>query len=604
MILGILLGLKFILFTSLTKVEFYRFTVIAISTLISILIITLIYSSKMKNKDNKAIVFYSLVSIIMLVDTMYFAQFNMLPKLIALKQAGQLTAVMDSIRFLLKPSTLILILDIPLVIYIIKKTELSRFFEIKANKSVSLILLFLIIGLFSRAYYKEGIKSVLAQELFTYHVLDIKDTIINVGGRQTDEEIISQEDIDEFKERARLKEGKYTAIGRGKNLIVIQVEGLQDFVIDLKQDGKEVSPNLNRLIRDPSSLYYDEYFQLLGRGNTSDSEFVTHNSIHPSMDEPTYSQYPDNHFYGLPWLLRDNGYTAWAFHGYEKDFWNRDLAYEGQGFQRFISQEDYEIGEIIGLGITDKDFFHQSIGYMKELDRIDENPFYAFLVTLTSHTPFKMPEKYQVLDIEEPYKDNMIGDYLQSVHYTDEAIGEFIEELKEEGLYENSIIAIYGDHFAISATQAEKDLMGTLLNREYDFDEMMNIPLIIHIPGEEMEGKISKVASMLDFYPTISNIMGYENTKGLVFGRDLNNYQGENQVKPQTYMLKGSFIDKDILFEISRDGVFSHSRAINRKTRQILDVEQFKERSKAIEFEIDKSDLILKNDYLKEMLER
>lgn len=600
MILGILLGLKFILFTSLIKVEFNRFTIIAMSTLISMIIIYMIYNSKVKDKDNKAMIFYGLISLLLLMDSTYFAYFNMLPSIIALKQVGQLTAVGDSIKMLLRPSILILILDVPFLIYAMKKTKLKKYFTLKAKKSLPGILTIILMGIFFFTYISGEIRSITSQELFSYHGLDITNRIINIGKTGIMEDIVTEEDIEEFKDRARLKEGKYTGIGRGKNLIVIQVEGLQDFVIDLKQGGMEISPNLNKLTKDKSTLYYDEYFQLLGRGNTSDSEFVTHNSIHPSMEEPTYSMYHDNAFYGLPWLLRDNGYEAWAFHGFEKDFWNRNIAYKNQGFQRFISEEDYHFDDkdIIGFGINDKDFFQQSIDYIKEMDRIDENPFYAFLITLTSHTPFKMPEEYEVLDIDEEYKNNMIGDYLQSIHYTDEAIGEFIQGLKDEGLYEDSVIVIYGDHFAISAAQEESKLMSKLLNRGYDFDEMMNIPLIIHIPEEKLGEKVSKVASMLDFYPTISNIMGYDNTKGLVFGRDLNNYQGQNLVKPQTYMLKGSFIDEDILFEIARDGVFSRSRAINRKTREKLDVEQFRERSKEIEEEINKSDYILKKDYL------
>ena len=265
------------------------------------------------------------------------------------------------------------------------------------------------------------------------------------------------------------------------------------------------------------------------------------------MDEPTYTQYEKNTFYGLPWLLRDNGYTSWVFHGYEKSFWNRENAYINQGFQRFISEEDFKFEEVLGFGIRDEEFYTQTIEYLKELDKRDDNPFYAFIISLSSHTPFKMPEEYNVLDIMEEHKDNMVGDYLQSIHYADKALGEFIDNLKKEGLYEDTVIAIYGDHFAISATQEEAPLMTELLDREYDFDEMMHIPLIIHIPGEDIRETISTLGSQIDFYPTIANIMGYDNLKGLVFGRDLTNYNGYTYVSPQTYMLKGSFIDDNIL---------------------------------------------------------
>jgi phosphoglycerol transferase MdoB-like AlkP superfamily enzyme len=340
---------------------------------------------------------------------------------------------------------------------------------------------------------------------------------------------------------------------------------------------------------------------MLGRGNTSDAEFVSQNSLYPSMEEPTYTQYVNNTYYGLPWLLRDNGYNAWVFHGYKADYWNREEAYVNQGFQRFISEKDFDFDDIIGFGLKDEDFFDQSIHYLKELDKKDENPFYAFMITLSSHTPFLMPEEYQTLRIREEHKDTMLGNYLQAIHYTDQQIGSFIESLKREGLYDDTVIAIYGDHFAVLSTdENEQPIMSDLLGERYDFDSMMNMPLIIHVPGEDIHEINTTLGSQLDFYPTIANIMGYNNEKGLVFGRDLNNTE-ENYVFPQTYMLKGSVITDTSVLEISRDGIFEHSRAYDRETRKEIDINQFKALSKKAEEEINKGHYILKHDTLKEL---
>lgn len=598
MLLTILLILKFIWFSHLINVEYNRIPIILISTLISMFILTLIYRSDSQKKNRNALIFYISISIIMLIDAAYYSHFNSLPNILVIKQIKQLPAVVDSIRKIIGLKILAFVLDIPLVIYYINRYDYKPILNDRLRRLAPTIVGVLIFIIMLSLNRKGGFLSVKAQELYTYHAADIVETII--GKRVAVEEVeLTEADIEDLKSRARLKEGKLTGLGRGKNLIVIQVEALQNFVINLKYMGQEVTPNLNRLVNHNSSVYYNNYFQLLGRGNTSDAEFVTHNSLYPSMEEPTYEQYQDNTFYGLPWLLRDNGYTAWAFHGYKKDFWNREKAYINQGFQRFISEEDYEFDEVIGFGIRDEDFFDQTIDYLKELDQVDENPFYAFIITLTSHTPFEMPEDYHELDIREEHRDNMIGDYLQAIHYTDKQIGKFIDNLKKEGLYEDTVIALYGDHFAISTTQEEAGLMKDIIGEEYDFDHMMNVPLVIHIPGEDINETITTVGSQLDFYPTIMNIMGYDNTKGLVFGRDLTNYKGRNVVASQTYMLKGSFIDEDVVFEISRDGIFEHSRAIDRHTRKPLDVEQFRKKSEAITKEIDMSNYILKTDFLK-----
>ena len=602
MFLSILLALKFILFSNLIKIQFNRIPIILVSTLISTLILSLIFRSKSKDKVKKALIFYTIISVIMLADAAYYAHFNSLPNILALKQVKQLTAVKESLRVLLNIKILILVLDIPFIIYIMKKTGYRSIIDKKLRKIAPTIVGIMLFVVLISMNSKGHLASVKAQELYTYHIVDITETILGKNKINKKESILTKEDIEELKSRARLKEGKHTGLGKGKNLIVLQIEALQDFVIGLKYNGQEITPNLNDLIEDRGTLYYDNYHQLLGRGNTSDAEFVSNNSLHPSMDEPTYTQYEKNTFYGLPWLLRDNGYTSWVFHGYEKSFWNRENAYINQGFQRFISEEDFKFEEVLGFGIRDEEFYTQTIEYLKELDKRDDNPFYAFIISLSSHTPFKMPEEYNVLDIMEEHKDNMVGDYLQSIHYADKALGEFIDNLKKEGLYEDTVIAIYGDHFAISATQEEAPLMTELLDREYDFDEMMHIPLIIHIPGEDIRETISTLGSQIDFYPTIANIMGYDNLKGLVFGRDLTNYNGYTYVSPQTYMLKGSFIDDNILFEISRDGIFEHSRAIDRNTRKPIDLEKVREMSEKVVEEIEKSNYILETDYFKESI--
>ena len=594
--LSLLLTLKILLFMHITRVKHNRALVFLISLLVILFCYSLIYLRNSRKKYSLGFLFYAAVSLIIFVDVVYYSYFNALPSIRMVKQIGQVPAVGDSVKTLLSFRNLLFLLDLPLAfLYSRRKRSIRRFnryisWGIPGGIALTLVVSLAILsrlGLFG---------PVTNQELFTYHAKDIKKAIMkeDIG----DIETLTGKDIADLKKRSEFVEGKYTGLGKGKNLIVIQVESLQNFVINHFHKGQEVTPNLNRLIKEKGSLYFNNYYQQLGRGNTSDAEFVSHNSLYPSMEEPTYVQYEQNTFYGLPWILRDNGYTAWALHGYEKDFWNRKRAYVNQGFQRFISQEDYELVETIGFGLTDGEFFKQSMAYLKELDSIDENPFYAFMITLTSHNPFEMPERHQYLNIRDEYKDTLLGNYLQSIHYTDKAIGQFIEDLKREGLYEESVLVIYGDHFAInSLNENDQKLMTQYLGYPYDLDEMLKVPLIIHIPGLEANETITRVGSMLDFLPTILNIMGYENQKGIMFGVDLINYEGENFVAPQTYALKGSIITDEILLEMSRDGVFENSRVYNIKTRELLNPLDFIEEHQMVIEEINKSNYILKTDF-------
>lgn len=614
MIFPIFLILKLLLFTDIIKIQHNRWIIFFISTLIVLFIFSLIQFSNIKRKKLTGFIIYSIICFVMFVDVMYFSYFNSLTSIRMIKQFNQLGAIKDSIVMLLSFEKILFILDLPFHIihmkYYRKKPNIdkSRFYSMYARFGIPTGIALTLILTLSIVNAKGLMLPIMNQELFFYHIKDIKDVLTakNKYNKDTTEigGLFNQEDLKELLERTQLKEGKYTGIGKGKNLIVIQVEALQHFVINLIYDGQEITPNLNRLIREKGSIYFDNYYQQLGRGNTSDAEFVTNNSLYPSMEYPTYEQYEQNTFYGLPWILRDNGYTAWVFHGYEKDFWNRNRAYVNQGFQRFISQDDFELVETIGFGITDREFFKQSMKYLKELDSINDNPFYAFMITLTSHTPFKMPKEYQYLNLRKEHEGTILGDYLQAIHYADMALGEFLEDLKKEGFYDNSVIAIYGDHFGITGYNEEGvKLMSDFLNVDYDINEMFRVPLIIHVPGTEINETISKIGSQLDFLPTILNIMGYKNEKGIMFGRDLLNYEGWNFVAAQIFRIKGTFIDDDTLFYMSSNGLFENSEAYDRKTREPIELERVREKYQYIVSEINKSDFILKKDLIKLLIE-
>ena len=427
MIFPIVIILKNLLFMNLTNVVYNRFPILIVNGLITLFLFSIIYFSNYKNKRRLGFILYSIISFIMFADIMYYSFFNTLPSIIMLKQMGQVAAVGDSVFELLSFKNLLFILDIPILIIGFKKLKgVLAIEERKYNRIVKWgvpLTLFLVLIIFSLNLSEEGLVGPVSnQELYTYHVKDIKKAIIDNDIAESSG-AFTEEDFNELKARSKLKDTKHTGIGKDRNLIVIQVEALQNFVINRSYNGQVITPNLNKLVEDSGSLYFDNYYQLIGRGNTSDAEFITNNSLHPSMEDPTYTQYEKNTFYGLPWLLRDRGYNVWAFHGYEKEFWNREKAYVNQGYQRFLSSEDYDPVEASGFGITDEKFFEQSMDYIKELDSIDDDPFYAFLITLTSHTPFEISEELRFLDIEEEHKDTILGHYLQAVHYADIEIG-------------------------------------------------------------------------------------------------------------------------------------------------------------------------------------
>jgi len=609
MIFLIFFFIKSILFINLTEIHYESIKIIIIMVMFFLSLSFVILSINSKRRGNYLKIFYALVSILMFIDTVYFGYFNSLPSLVMLRQMGAASKVLDSVGAAISIKHILFLIDLPFLfifnkINILKDNFIYKFID--KNKALILLVSSSIWGLLVLGLNVNGLGSILEkQELFSYHTNDLYNCLI-VKDKEVDfkeiEKSIVEKDVKDLKVHKNIEQKiiKYNGIAKGKNLIVIQVEGFQNFVVNKEYNGKEITPNFNKLISENGNIYFNNYYQLLGRGNTSDAEFVSHNSLFPSMEDTSYSQYVKNRFYGLPYILKDNGYSATAFHGYKKEFWNRSNAYPNQGFDLFYSEKDYKLDEVLGMGLADKSFLNQSIDKMTCLNE----PFYSFLVTLTSHTPFDKNYDRVRFDLKKEHKNTMFGHYLSSINYTDEAIGEFINNLKKKGLYENSVLVIYGDHFALSCMNEEnKKIMNDYLGREYDYDEMMNIPLLIHIPSIENRENVEIVGSQMDFLPTILNLFGIKNQNGIMFGQDLLNAE-KGFVAEQTYMLKGSFIDDEKVFVMSRDGIFEHSRAFLIKNGESVNINKCVEGyKKAIEM-IDKSDYILKNDYLNQILKK
>jgi phosphoglycerol transferase MdoB-like AlkP superfamily enzyme len=540
---------------------------------------------------------YSILSVIFLVDVVYFKQFNTRATFRIFQNAGLIGDVWASVLTILTPKHFVALLDLPFWIALTGMLhKRGAQFNLRWRW---LVVLPVIMGILLsipplRVTYTEKIG---AREFFSFHVEDIVGQIQNrysaLMVNQLDVLSAVGERNKQYQDPEALKNLKHWGIAEGKNLIVIQVESFQDFVINTSYEGQELTPFLNGLIQE-DSLYFDSYYQQLGMGNTSDAEFATNNAIYPTVYGQSYALYKDNTFRGLPWQLRDQGYTALAFHGYKGDFWSRDLAYSGQGFERFYSEKDYIIHEPIGFGLNDFEFFEQSVEILKTYSQ----PFYGFFITLTNHHPYQLPLQYQEIELKPEHQGTLFGDYLQSVRYTDHALRYFFEILKAEGIYENSVIAIYGDHHGLVVSDTESKLiLDDFLGKPYEFDEMLHIPLILHVADSGVTETISTIGTQIDFMPTILNLMGVPNDNYLIFGQDLVNAD-KGVAAFQAYTAYGSFISDQFVFEMSRDYIFTNARAWDRQTGEPVDVNLCYALYTSVKEEFEQSKYILDNDLL------
>ncbi len=542
------------------------------------------------------IILHEAFALIVLSDLLYFKYFNVLPSIRDLQFLKILPSILDSISSLFSGIYILLFADAILLIahhYYTNRLQTT-------TMPHRLPLFISVVGLLVLAFTDFSLSGVrssgLAYEnfgLLHYHILQISDFVPS-------EKIVNDTaDIPLTPQPGRKTSGESRLFGiaKGRNVIVIQAEALQDFVLNMDYFGQELTPNLNKLLQ-KDSIYFNRYYQQLGKGGTSDAEFVSQNSLYPSMDIPAYSKYQNNRFLGLPMIMRERGYRTLAFHAYKPEFWNRQNIYPILGYDRFVNMHNFNPDEIFGWGLSDKYFFEQSASFLKT----EKQPFYAFMITLSSHHPFALPKKHKTVLLQPEHEDTVLGRYIQAVRYMDDAFGLFVDRLKEYGLYDNSIIAVYGDHRGIANGIPENDkLMSELLDHEYTFDESLNVPLIIHIPGSGVQETNIIVGGQMDFLPTMLNLLGVEENRLKIFGQDLLNAEN-GFVASQTNMIAGSFIDDQKIFIMSRDGIFEHSKAWNLSSREPVDLELCRDGYERALRELRQSEYILANDLITDFI--
>ena len=347
---------------------------------------------------------------------------------------------------------------------------------------------------------------------------------------------------------------EYTDLFKDKNVIVIHAESMMENAMRLSFNNQEVS----------EGMFFSNFYSQVSVGTSSDSELTSTTSLLPTKSGTAFVSYSNRTYISIPKLLKEKGYYTFSMHANNADFWNRRKMYESIGYDRFYSKVDYKIDKenIIGLGLSDKEFFAQSVEKLEKINK-EHDKWYGLFIMLSNHTPFSDVEKYGEFptDIKEtiveedgtekevvyPYMEGTkLGNYFKSLHYADSALGEFIDELNEAGLLDNSIVVLYGDHDARLPRKDYNRLYNydkendTILDetdenyKEYDsyqYELGRKVPFLIwtkDMAGTKLNMKIEDTMGMYDVMPTLGNMLGFYNKYAL--GHDIFNTRENNIV--------------------------------------------------------------------------
>ncbi|WP_236575485.1 MULTISPECIES: LTA synthase family protein [Paenibacillus] len=545
-----------------------------------------------------------LCSFMFFASAVYFQHFNTVPTYTALSELKQVGGIKDSVQSTIETANYLFFADIVVITLV---WVVGRLMGRRPGMSAPLR---------KRWPAVVGVAALAATVFFIANDRGITNEVLQAehlgffnyqvaAGLKAKEEaaIVASGNIEETVQKIESKEASFTyqdhpeaqpkffGAAKGKNVIVIQMEAFQNFPIHLSLDNQELTPVLNSLAKD--SFYFSRVFQQIGQGNTSDAEFMSNTSIYPTATIAMSTGFGDRELPSMPRLLEKRNYEADTFHVNDVKFWDRDKLYPALNFTHYYDKPNYKNDHFNEFGASDEELYKFGVQTLSKLHQ-EKKPFYAQFVTVSSHFPFNVPEDRMKISIPDALKGTQLGNYLAAVNYTDYAIGTLIDQLKQNGMWDDTVLVIYGDHFGLQPQDNDPAMVSQALGIKYDPSvTRFNIPLLIHVPGLPGQ-EVKQVGGQVDIMPTLANLLGIslKEENFTAFGHDLLNID-HNIVGSRYYLPTGSFFNDDILYVPGK--TFEDGSAVNLDTLEpVADFAKYKP-----DYEYNLSQMKLSDEYVK-----
>lgn len=606
------------------------------------------YFFKPKNRFKYFITWSIILTLVCLINSIYYTNYVSFTSFSLLATSLQLMGVSDALETIMELKDFCYIWAPLTLIFVHRKLLKQGYYtnlKIKDKLRVSvlkvLVAAVIVLGFFvstltgtdiSRLYKQWNREYVVMK--FGIYVYQSNDLIASLKPQISPlfgYDQAAKEFRDYYKENTRKDEtNEYTDIFKGKNVIAIHAESMQNYLLNTEINGKTIAPNLKKLAEE--GMYFSNFYAQESVGTSSDTEFTYSTSLLPASSGTVFVSYWDREYPSIQKFLKDEDYYVFSMHANKGNMWNREVMHKQLGYDKFYYYDkDYKLDENIGLGLSDKSFFKQSVEKIKNISE-KHDKYYGVLIMLTNHTPFEGLEDTTDLDLTYHYtktdpvtgqktevvndylKNTTLGKYFTTTHYADSAIGEFIDELDQAGLLENTVIVIYGDHDA-KIKRSEYDYYynynpetDSKLDKndpkykeftKYDYELNRKVPFIIWTKDKDLRKKINKeittVTGMYDVLPTLGNMLGIYDKYAL--GHDVFSTDDHFVVFPN-----GNWVTDKMYYD-SQNGqaiVFDEASVISKD--YISKYTEMAEKEIAVSNDIIVHDLIKKTNESKEVI--
>lgn len=529
---GILLFAKMAFFYKETiyQADVIEIDIIAKTFIFSMFIVTFLFIFKNKLRFALSFIVNIFFSILMFADNLYY---NYSTSLISVSQVSNLQyseQIATAIKDLLSISQILYFIDI-LIFIILLITKFIKIEKIKElNWNPAIIYTTIMVAIFSSTIQNYVVEAQTCKynkkmqlekgTLYTFHYLDVQS---NINLKKTAKYTNKQDVLNAYDNLKSEYNNKYEndvynlyGIAKGKNVILLQLESFQNYILNKTINGKEITPNLNRFIDENieiSNMMSQSY------STTADSEHSVISSLYPLENGMAFAQYSNTKYDDIFGMYKNSDYYNIYMHGNDGAFWNRRNVYKLLQVDEldFIESFD-ENSELINEWLSDETLYKQAVQKLSNA----QTPFFANIVSASSHNAFDLPgleNKYDKVSIDVgKYKNTYFGDYLEAINYADYAFGIFIDELKASGLYDDTVIFVFGDHYGVQMYNEE--MLEFIKENDHEYNNVeteinyVNVACGVKIPGVD-KMKITKTVSKLDIKPTLSYICGLEDSISL-----------------------------------------------------------------------------------------
>lgn len=328
------------------------------------------------------------------------------------------------------------------------------------------------------------------------------------------------------------------------NLLIVFAESLESWVLEKKVDGKEITPCLNRLLKEKSTLYAPNVLTQVKGGRSIDAQLMICSGLLPLMSGTYSSLYYDNTFYTLQKAMRGLKHSRSYLLTIDKvSTWNQGAVARSFGTDTIISYHDFKMTEAFGTHkrIGDASFFQQCREKIErgEVWKPGESVYMLF-VTYSGHAPFKLPDHLRTITFPASIPEKA-ADYMTTAHYTDKAIGDFVAYLKTLPQYKETIVVIVGDHEGLASYRQE--LVGNPACRGLVSDKQLTPFIVLNSP---IGMRYDKFMGQIDIYPTLLNLMQLDAYRWHGLGQSILDPRKQGVAVGSVMNVEGTGSDKEV----------------------------------------------------------